>query len=229
MKRTSRTWYVWVLLSLIIVVASAAATYLIDEWFFSVDLPPVQRVFSPQQTPPPLRLAAIDGSGELDLAVRKSARPTVLVFASFTCTRFHQRMRHLEKIYQSYKDRADFAFVVGPEAGHEIAGYEFLLEDVEDILTPGLTSPMFARNKRAPDGTTQTRAERVRRAMRKANFTWPAFLDRSGHEAASLAYYAYPARLMVISGSGTIVKDFGNILHKGWDMAELTQLLDYCR
>ena len=76
---------------------------------------------------PDFTLPAVRGDGEVSLSGFRG-RPVVLVFGSFSCIVFHDRVAEIERLHRAYKDRADFLFVNVTEAGHRIPGLEFVID-----------------------------------------------------------------------------------------------------
>jgi hypothetical protein len=110
---------------------------------------------------------------------------------------------HLEKLYREYRDRVEFAFIYIAEAGHKIPGYEFMLE--------GSTENLKASEQ-------EQRLERIRCAVKKIHLSIPAFIDRPDG-SASKAYWAWPARLVVVGSDGRIVREVGSLPSRArrWD------------
>src|SRR4051794_19427798 len=85
-------------------------------------------------------------------------RPVVLVFGSFSCSVFHDRISQINEFYRANRDRAAFLFVSVTEAGHRIPGFEFVLDSID------------------PD-TLGNRRERVGEAMQRMGLSFPGVLD----------------------------------------------------
>jgi len=127
-------------------------------------------------------------------------RPVVLVFGSFSCSVFHDRISQINEFYRANRDRAAFLFVSVTEAGHRIPGLEFVLDSID------------------PD-TLENRRERVGEAMRRMGLSFPGVLDIG--ETAEAAYDAYPTRLVVVGPDGRIALDLGRGMPpETWDFAE---------
>jgi len=125
-------------------------------------------------------------------------RPLVLVFGSFSCDVFNKHVGRLERLHRAYRDRAAFLFVNITEAGHQIPGLEFVLDD--DRHDP-----------------LSDRAARIRRALKKVGLTMPAVVD-TREATTEVAYDAFPLRLVCVSASGKISLDLGRGLPRPWDL-----------
>jgi peroxiredoxin len=126
-------------------------------------------------------------------------RPVVLFFGSFSCDEFCERVGAMERLYQAYQDRARFLFVSVTEAGHQIPGLEFML----DQPNPAASSPL------------EERRGRIAKAMKQMSLTMPGAVDVK--EEVETAYDAYPMRLVLVAADGTIALDMGRGLFEPWD------------
>ena len=116
---------------------------------------------------------------------------------------------HLEKLYRQYRDRVEFAFIYISEARHKMPGYEFLLEE------PRSTTE---------SGQARERREKVCRAIDVAQMTVPVYLDGADRTAAR-AYFAWPARLVVVDTDGRIARDFGSLPFHPWNWGDVSNAL----
>jgi hypothetical protein len=157
---------------------------------------------------PEFALPAVRGGGAVSLSSFRG-RPVVLVFGSFSCIVFYERIAEIERLHRAYKDKAVFLFVSITEAGHRIPGLEFMV----DPAAPGGPDPL------------EDRRRRVDRALRQAQLTWTGVLDIG--EAAEVAYDAYPTRLVAVGADGRIALDVGRGMSSGqpWDLGPLEDWL----
>jgi hypothetical protein len=139
---------------------------------------------------PDFTLPRIDGSGEVRLSDYRGKKPVVLCFGSFSCTIFCARLPELTRLLHQYGDQAQFLFVNISEGGHDIPGFEFLL----DPLDPEDPNPRA------------TRRDRVARAMALRGFTMPALMDTDDRKAER-DYDAYPVRMVIVDKNGQVALD----------------------
>jgi hypothetical protein len=158
----------------------------------------------PGSRAPELHVEALDGSAYFHLDHYRGVKPVVLVFGSLTCNLFQGELLHLEKLYQEYKDKVEFAFINIHEAGHEMEGFEYLLQGQED---------------------REGHARCVRKAMRQVQLSLPGFND-SPDDAALKSYGAFPARLVIVDRDGRIANDFGRVIARNWDWPTIRKVLD---
>jgi hypothetical protein len=154
---------------------------------------------------PDLDLAAVDGGERFRLSGHRGLEPVVLVFGSFTCDLLQPQIAELGRIYRRHEGRVAFAFIAVREAGHRLAGYEFLLEGSQ------------AKDPRA---ATDERRRCVGRAMAISGLPLAGYLDSPDHSACE-AYKAWPRRLVVVDRAGRIASDFGSSLLGPWDMGKV--------
>jgi hypothetical protein len=156
---------------------------------------------------PVFTLPKVRGGGEVSLLSFRG-RPVVLVFGSFSCVVFYDRVAEIESLHRAYKDRAAFLFVNITEAGHRIPGLEFVI----DPATPSGPDPLDDRRRR------------VDRALRRTNMTVPGVLDFE--QAAEVAYDAYPTRLVAVGADGKVALDIGRGMStRAWAIGELEEWL----
>jgi hypothetical protein len=134
-------------------------------------------------------------------------KPVVLVFGSFSCDVFCDRVAELERLYRAHKQRAAFLFVNVTEAGHRIPGLEYVLDGVK----PGAGLSLEARRPR------------IERALKQMQLTMPAVLDAAG--AAEAAYDAYPLRLVGVDARGAIGLDLGRGVFEPWELGKVEEWL----
>jgi hypothetical protein len=156
---------------------------------------------------PAFTLPKVRGGGKVSLSSFRG-RPVVLVFGSFSCVVFYDRVAEIERLHRAYKDRAAFLFVNITEAGHRIPGLEFVI----DPATPSGPDPLDDRRRR------------VDRALRQTNMTLPGVLDFE--QAVEAAYDAYPTRLVAVDADGKVALDIGRGMSaRPWAIGELEEWL----
>lgn len=136
-------------------------------------------------------------------------KPVVLVFGSFSCDIFCSRLAELEQLYQDERNRAAFLFVNVTEAGHEVPGYEFVIEGT-------------ALGRPQPEAV---RRERTAKALAKAGLTMPAVTD-ADDGPTERAYDAFPLRVVVVDADGRLALDLGRGIDPTWDLGEVRRWLD---
>jgi hypothetical protein len=170
--------------------------------------PPPELLIRTGTVMPDFTLPSKQEGREVSLAkLRAEGKPVVLLFASLTCTIFQRDMRKLERIYQSYQDRASFLFVYVTEAGHQIDGYDFLLETDDD-------GKLSLAKRRA----------NVVKATKLARLTIPTVLDID--RQTERAYHAFPLRLVVLDPAGKVALDIGNATQGQWALDRLEHFLN---
>jgi hypothetical protein len=208
-----------ILLTLICLAAAAAGAFLLDRFVFTPDpnRPPdvparnwelAQRwakAALPVGAPAPdFTLPALRDGQEWHLADFRGRRPVVLVFGSFSCDLFCQRVAHLNLLYRAYQDRAEFRFVAVTEAGHRIRGLDF---------------------QSAAGESPRRRRAAVRGAAETLGLAVPGVVD-GPDERVMRAYRAFPRRLVVVDRQGRIALDLGTGLAQGeWNLARVGKWL----
>ncbi len=157
---------------------------------------------------PDFSLPTVLGEKEIRLSDFRGRRPVVLVFGSFSCDTFCDRIETLERFYQDHKERAEFVFVNVSEAGHEIPGLEFVLEDAP----PGSSVPLPVRR------------EKIARAMKLRKLSIPGAIE-TADAPTETAYSAFPLRLVVVDTEGRIALDLGHSMDKPWDLGEVERAI----
>src|SRR5262249_49382910 len=131
---------------------------------------------------------AIDGH-EVRLADFRGKKPVVLLFGSFGCEIFCGQLARLNKLHQTYKDRAEFLLVYicqGPHAG--------------------LVPPPTAEDKHL---------RYIPRGLRHFQIAFTCLLE---NKETWKAYRPFPASLVLVDRSGRIALDAGLVIPKGWDL-----------
>jgi hypothetical protein len=155
---------------------------------------------------PDFTLPAVRGPEDIALSGFRG-KPVVLVFGSFSCDVFCDRVGELERLYRVHKERAVFLFVNVTEAGHRIPGLEYMLDGVK----PGAGQSLEARRPR------------IERALKQLRLTMPAVVDAAG--AAEAAYDAYPLRLVGVDARGAIGLDLGRGVFEPWELRKVEEWL----
>jgi thiol-disulfide isomerase/thioredoxin len=143
---------------------------------------------------PDFTLERQDGKGSINLAKRVGPKPVVLIFGNFTCGPFRMQAGNVEKLYQRYKDRAEFIMVYVREA-HPIDGWR--MESNERVQV-SLAQP-------------QSYAERVGIAQLCSNrleLSMPMLVDTID-DAVGARYSGMPSRLYLIDHRGRVAYKSG--------------------
>ncbi len=135
---------------------------------------------------PDFTLPDASGQKQFTLSSSQGKKPVVLIFGSCTCPPFRRQMGEVERIYQTYKDRADFGLVYIREAhpGSQI---------------PGINGGQAINQ-------TETVAERMKLAAevaRELKLTMPVLVDKEDNQV-NATYAAWPNRLAVVGVDGKI-------------------------
>jgi len=151
------------------------------------------------------------GQQEVTLSSFRGQRPVVLVLGSFTCPPFRGRVQDVQKLYDEYKDRAQFLLVYIREAHPD--SLVLTLQDGEQVLEK--------------IGQTSTIAERSHRAgqcVAALKLSLPAVVDREDN-AVNKAYAGWPIRLVVVDTEGQIAY-YGGRGPAGFKPAEVKAWLE---
>ncbi len=135
---------------------------------------------------PDFALPDLSGEKQLTLSDSKGKKPVVLVFGSCTCPPFRRQIGEVERIYQIYKDKADFLLVYIREAH------------------PGSQIPGI--NEGQAINQTETLAERMKLAAEFASelkLTMPVVVDREDNKV-NATYAGWPNRLVIVGVDGKI-------------------------
>lgn len=140
------------------------------------------------------RLKTNDGKETVTLSELIGPRPVVLVFGNFTCGPFRGQAGNVEKLYQTYKDRATFVMVYVREA-HPTDGWRM---ESNDRVEVALAQP-------------QTYEERVKVSQACAarlELGFPMLVDTID-DAVGSRYSGMPSRLYLIDGQGKVAYKSG--------------------
>jgi hypothetical protein len=135
------------------------------------------------------QLVSLDGQTTFHLHDRIGQRPLVLIFGSFTCPPFRRNTGEVEKLYEDYRDRADFLQVYIREA-HPQDEWQMSVNRRENIV--------YAQ--------PQTRAQRIAIAkdyIQRMHVSLPFAVDDMDNRA-NLLYGAWPERIYIINEDGRI-------------------------
>lgn len=135
---------------------------------------------------PDFTLPLISGDKQATLSDSRGKKPVVLTFGSCTCPPFRRNVGEMERLYQSYKDSADFLLVYIREAH------------------PGSQIPGINDGK--PIDQTDTLADRMKLAnefARELKLTLPIVVDKEDNQV-NAAYAAWPNRLAVVGVDGKL-------------------------
>jgi peroxiredoxin len=139
---------------------------------------------------PDAQLVTLDGQTTLRLHDRIGRKPLVLVFGSFTCPPFRRNTEDIVKLYEEYRDRADFLQVYIREA-HPQDEWQMPSNRKDNVV---YTQP-------------QTRAQRITIAsdfIQRLHVSLPVAIDDMDNRA-NLLYAAWPERINIINEDGRIV------------------------
>ena len=158
---------------------------------------------------PDFSLPSVADLHELQLSRLVEGKPVVLVLASFSCDLFCNQAADLDHLYQQFKEHADFLGVYIEEAGHDIPGLEYMLEE----------------NSLAEPDALPNHLPAIRKALSQQHLTFPWVIDRSDH-AVEKDYMAWPRRLLIVDRDGRIAMDLGHGFAKGqWNLEEVAAWL----
>jgi hypothetical protein len=140
---------------------------------------------------PEFTLPDPSGKMEISLADLHRTKPVVLVFCSYTCPPFRRMSADVEKLYQGYKDRAEFLLVYIREAH------------------PGSVLPVrngegaVAMEKIEQTSDLESRRKHAEICRSMLNLTFPAVVDRDDNKV-NAAYAGWPIRLVIVGLDGKI-------------------------
>jgi len=135
---------------------------------------------------PDFTLPDASGQKQFTLSSSQGKKPVVLIFGSCTCPPFRRQMGEVERIYQTYKDRADFGLVYIREAhpGSQI---------------PGINGGQAINQ-------TETVAERMKLAAefaKELKLTMPVVVDKEDNQV-NATYAGWPNRLVIVGLDGKL-------------------------
>ena len=142
------------------------------------------------QTAPWFKLRLAEGEGSIELSSLIGEKPVVLVFGNFTCGPFRSFYPAVDRLYEKYKDRANFLMVYVREA-HPSDGWK-----MESNTRVGVDV--------AQPRTLEERTEVAKEFCLRLKPNMPVVIDELS-DPVGHAYSGMPARLYVIDRSGKVV------------------------
>jgi hypothetical protein len=143
---------------------------------------------------PDFTLQTAAGDGEFSLHDQLGERPVVLVFGNITCGPFRGRAGDVEKLYQRYRDRANFLMIYVREA-HPTDGWHMASNDRVQVKLPQPTD--YAE-----------RAEVAQSCQRLLDFEMPFLVDTIDDRVGTL-YSGMPSRMYVLDKEGRVAYKSG--------------------
>lgn len=140
------------------------------------------------ETAPDFTLRTLNGD-EVTLSEQVGEKPVVLIFGNFTCGPFRSHSGNIEKLYQRYRDRAQFFLVYVREA-HPNDGWWMMSNQRVGI---DVTQPQTDDQRRDVATTCQSRL----------SLSIPFLVD-SVDDAVGAQYSGMPNRLYLIDTEGRI-------------------------
>lgn len=162
-----------------------------------------------EDSSPDFTLKTNDGKDEVTLSAEVGPKPVVLVFGNFTCGPFRSQAGNVEKLYQTYQDRATFLMVYVREA-HPTDGWRM---ESNDRVEVSLAQP-------------QSYEERVKVAQAcgaRLKLGFPMLVDTM-EDTVGARYSGMPSRLYLIDRRGKVAYKSGRGPF-GFKPAELEQSL----
>jgi hypothetical protein len=132
------------------------------------------------------------GKREVTLSeLLKQKKPVVLVFCSYTCPPFRGHSPEVERLYQSFKERAEFLLVYIREA------------HPGSVLPTRKDAGPEANQRIDQTSDVKTRGEHAEICRTMLGFTFPAVVDREENKVSS-AYAGWPIRLVIVTPDGKV-------------------------
>jgi thiol-disulfide isomerase/thioredoxin len=141
------------------------------------------------ESAPDFTLKTNDGKAEITLSKLIGPKPVVLVFGSFTCGPFRSHSGNIEKLYQRYKDRANFVMVYVREA-HPTDGWRMESNDRVGATT-------------AQPKSYEERADVAQKCGKLFNVGFPMLVDTID-DTVGARYSGMPGRLYLIGRDGKV-------------------------
>ena len=141
------------------------------------------------ESAPDFTLKTNDGKAEITLSKLIGPKPVVLVFGSFTCGPFRSHSGNIEKLYQRYKDRANFVMVYVREA-HPTDGWRMESNDRVGATT-------------AQPKSYEERADVAQKCGKLLNIGFPMLVDTID-DTVGARYSGMPGRLYLIGRDGKV-------------------------
>jgi hypothetical protein len=156
------------------------------------------RKLAPGTPAPDFSLRALADQRSVRLSDYRGKKPVVLVFGSFGCDVFCSQLARLAKLYDRYKDRAQFLLIYVAEGPHA------------DPLPP-------------PQGPEDVLG-RIRRGLRHFKVPFTCLVDEPDSSVQD-AYSVLTQGLIIVDQNGLIVLDSGAGLPSGWNLDKAESLL----
>jgi thiol-disulfide isomerase/thioredoxin len=144
---------------------------------------------------PDFTLPAVDQKTQVKLSELHARKPVVLVFGSFTCPPFRERVLQVEQLSQQYPDRAHFLMVYIREA-HPDSTIR-VMEDGVAVL-----------KKIMQTDDLQARAHNAQLCGITLKLSFPAVIDKEDN-AVNAAFAGLPSRIVVVDSQGKVAFDGG--------------------
>jgi hypothetical protein len=140
---------------------------------------------------PEFKLPDPAGKTEVALADLHKNKAVVLVFCSYTCPPFRRISGDVEKLYQEYKDRAEFLLVYVREAhpGSVLP------------VKKGEGAGVMEKIEQTADLKSRSRHAEICRSM--LGMTFPAVVDREDNKV-NAAYAGWPIRMVIVGVDGKV-------------------------
>ena len=141
------------------------------------------------ESAPDFTLKTNDGKAEITLSKLVGPKPVVLIFGSFTCGPFRSHTGNIEKLYRTYKDRANFVMVYVREA-HPTDGWRMESNDRFGVTTP-------------QPRTYDERVEVAQTCGRTLELAFPMLVDTID-DTVGARYSGMPGRLYLVDRQGKV-------------------------
>jgi thiol-disulfide isomerase/thioredoxin len=141
------------------------------------------------ESAPDFTLKTNDGKSDITLSKLVGPKPVVLVFGSFTCGPFRSHSGNIEKLYRTYKDRANFVMIYVREA-HPTDGWRMESNDRVGAIT-------------AQPKSYEERADVAQKCGKLFHIGFPMLVDTID-DAVGARYSGMPGRLYVIDRDGKV-------------------------
>jgi peroxiredoxin len=158
---------------------------------------------------PDFTLKTNDGAKDVTLSKVIGPKPVVLVFGNFTCGPFRGQAGNVEKLYQLYKDRANFVMVYVREA-HPTDGWQM---ESNDRVGVSLPQPR----------TYEERVSVAQTCGKRLGLGFPMLVDTID-DSVGARFSGMPSRLYLIDRDGKVAYKSGRGPF-GFKPAELEQSL----
>jgi hypothetical protein len=138
------------------------------------------------------RATASGDSETVSLKELRSQRPAVLIFGSITCPPFRGQLEAVDKVYEDFRDRAEFLFVYIREAHPESVLSVVDADGQESLLK--IPQAADAAERKSTAATCQ----------RSVKLQMPVAVDTDDN-AVGKAYAGWPNRMVVVGTDGRVL------------------------